>query len=168
MSKTINKILMATAIFSMVAFLFMLSFNPVFADETAEGESTFTSAVDWIKSLSVEQVKGWIGAAIAFLASGVGAVILLVLKIAYDSAKKAKVQAEIKESKTAADAKIIELCNKFLTTEEETQEKVIEAMRDFARQYDIKLSDEVSNSVKEQKKVLDAYADKIKELEDNE
>lgn len=168
MSKTINKILVATAIFSMVAFLFILSFNHVYAAETEETETKVSSAIEWIKSLSVEQVKGWIGAAIAFLSVNAGAIIILVIKIAYDSTKKVKEAAERKEIQTAADKKIIDLSNQFLASQKETETKVVQLMSDFAKQYDIKLSNEINDSVAEQKKVLDAYADKIKELENNE
>ena len=171
MSKVINKVLIAAAIFCVVAFLVVAGFNPVFAaeaEEAAENETTISSGLEWLKSLSVDEIKGWIGAAIAFLASGVGAVILLVIKIAYDSAKKAKAQAEMKEIQTEADKKLIEVCNKFLESEEETQTKVIEAMHEFAKQYDIKLTKEVQDSVAAQKDVLNKYADKIKELESEE
>ena len=171
MSKVINKVLIAAAIFCIVAFLVVAGFNPVFAaeaEEAAENETTISSGLEWLKSLSVDEIKGWIGAAIAFLASGVGAVILLVIKIAYDSAKKAKAQAEMKEIQAEADKKLIEVCNKFLESEEETQTKVIEAMHEFAKQYDIKLTKEVQDSVAAQKDVLNKYADKIKEIESEE
>ena len=171
MSKVINKVLIAAAIFCVVAFLVVAGFNPVFAaeaEEAAENETTISSGLEWLKSLSVDEIKGWIGAAIAFLASGVGAVILLVIKIAYDSAKKAKAQAEMKEIQAEADKKLIEVCNKFLESEEETQTKVIEAMHEFAKQYDIKLTKEVQDSVAAQKDVLNKYADKIKEIESEE
>ncbi len=171
MSKVINKVLIAAAIFCVVAFLVVAGFNPVFAaeaEEAAENEKTISSGLEWLKSLSVDEIKGWIGAAIAFLASGVGAVILLVIKIAYDSAKKAKTQAEMKAIQTEADKKLIEVCNKFLESENESQEKIIEAMQEFAKQYDIKLTKEVQDSVAAQKEVLNKYADKIKELESEE
>lgn len=171
MSKVINKVLIAAAIFCVVAFLVVAGFNPVFAaeaEEAAENETTISSGLEWLKSLSVDEIKGWIGAAIAFLASGVGAVILLVIKIAYDSAKKAKTQAEMKEIQAEADKKLIEVCNKFLESEEEAQTKVIEAMHEFAKQYDIKLTKEVQDSVAAQKDVLNKYADKIKEIESEE
>lgn len=173
MSKRINMVLIFVAISCIVLFLIMAGINPAFAAEETEAaaeanEGTIQSAIDWIKSLSAEQIQGWIGAAIASLATGAGSIILLVIKIAYDSVKKAKMQAEMKENQTATDAKIIEICSNFLETEESSQTKVIEAMRDFAKQYDIKLKDEVTKSVEEQKKVLDKYADKIKELENQE
>lgn len=172
MSKVINKVLIAATIFCVVAFLVVAGFNPVFAaeatEEAAENEKTISSGLEWLKSLSVDEIKGWIGAAIAFLASGVGAVILLVIKIAYDSAKKAKTQAEMKKNQVEADKKLIEVCNKFLESETESQEKIIEAMHEFAKQYDIKLTKEVQDSVAAQKDVLNKYADKIKELESDE
>ena len=171
MSKVINKVLIAATIFCVVAFLVVAGFNPVFAaeaEEATENEKTISSGLEWLKSLSVDEIKGWIGAAIAFLASGVGAVILLVIKIAYDSAKKAKAQAEMKEIQAEADKKLIEVCNKFLESEEETQTKVIEAMHEFAKQYDIKLTKEVQDSVAAQKDILNKYADKIKEIESEE
>ena len=175
MSKTINKVLIAVAIFCIVAFLVIAGVNPVFAEEAAEAteqavenESAVSNGVEWLRSLSVDEVKGWIGAGIAFLASGIGSIILLVIKIAYDSAKKAKMQAEMKEIQTETDRKIIELCNKFAESEEQTKEEVIEMMSNFAKQYDVKLTSEVNNAVASQKKVLDAYAEKIKEIEENE
>lgn len=171
MSKRINKILVMVAICSIVAFLFLVGSNPVFAaevEETQEAEQTISSGLEWLKSLSVDEIKGWIGAGIAFLASGIGSIILLVIKIAYDSVKKAKMQAELKEVKTNADKKIIELCNKFAESEEQTQNKVIEMMEEFASQYDIKLSKEVNEAVEAQKKVLEKYAAKIKEAESKE
>lgn len=171
MSRRINKVLILTAIFSIVAFLVLAGINPVFADEVVEStetEQTVANGIEWLKSLSLDEVKGWIGTAIAFLATGVGSIILLLIKIAYDSVKKAKMQAELKEVQTAADKKIIELCDKFTASEEDTKNQVIELMHEFANQYDIKLSKEIKDSVEAQKKVLDAYADKIKELEKNE
>ena len=173
MSKKINLLLIFVAISSIVIFLVLAGISPVFAAEETEAavesnEGTIQSAIDWIKSLSADQIKGWIGAAIAFLSASAGSIILLVIKIAYDSVKRTKREAERKKEQTAADKKIIEVCNNFLETEESSQAKIIEAMRDFAKQYDIKLKDEVTKSVEEQKKVLDKYADKIKELENQE
>ena len=182
MSKTINKVLIAVAIFCIVAFLVIAGVNPVFAEEAAEAteqavenESTVSNGVEWLRSLSVDEIKGWIGAGIAFLSTGVGAIILLVIKVAYDSVKKVKMQAEIKkaneranEAEAQANNKILEVCNKILESEEATQNKTIEMMSNFAKQYDVKLTSEVNNAVASQKKVLDAYAEKIKELEENE
>ncbi len=172
MSRRINKILVFVTIFSIVAFLVIAGFNPVFAEEaestTNDAQKTIASGIEWIKSLSVDEIKGWIGAAIAFLATGVGSIILLVIKIAYDSVKKAKMQAELKEEQTAADKKIIDLCNKFTESEQATQDKVIEMMHEFADQYNIKLSKEVNEAVEAQKNVLDKYAAKIKEAESKE
>ena len=172
MSNRINKLLVFIAIFSIVAFLVIAGFSPVFAAETTEeaveNEKTISSGLEWLKSLSVDEIKGWIGAGIAFIASGVGSIIILVIKIAYDSVKKAKMQAELKEVQTEADKKIIDLCNKFTESEQATQDKVIEMMHEFADQYNIKLSKEVNESVEAQKKVLDKYAAKIKEAESKE
>lgn len=172
MSRRINKILVFVTIFSIVAFLVIAGFNPVFAEEaestTNDAQKTIASGIEWIKSLSVDEIKGWIGAAIAFLATGVGSIILLVIKIAYDSVKRTKLELERKKEKTEADQRAIDLCNKFVESEQKAQDKVIELMRDFANQYNIKLTNEVNNAVESQKKVLDAYADKIKELEENE
>lgn len=165
MSKRINKVLIFVAIFGIVAFLALACFSPAYAAEEEAIEENAKTALDWLKSLSVDEIKGWIGAGIAFLSSGVGAIILLVIKIAYDSVKMAKLKAENKEIQTDADRKVIELCNKFLESEEKTKHDVINMMIDFAKKYDIKLENEIKNTTQSQIDVLNAYSDEIqKEL----
>ena len=76
-------------------FIFALIFTCGFvfaAEETQETSGTITSVVDWIKSLSLDEVKGWLTA--LFVKLGIDAGTLIVLAIALIKSRLAKVKQD--------------------------------------------------------------------------
>lgn len=76
-------------------FIFALIFTCgfVFAAEEAQAESNaITSAVDWIKSLSIDEIKGWLTA--LFVKLGIDAGTLIVLAIALVKARVTNVKQD--------------------------------------------------------------------------
>lgn len=79
-------------------FIFALIFTCGFvfaAEETQEATAesgTITSVVDWIKSLSIDEVKGWLAA--LFVKLGIDAGTLIVLAIALIKARLTKVKQD--------------------------------------------------------------------------
>ena len=82
----------ASFIFTLIFTLVLTNGFVYAAEETQETSGTITSVVDWIKSLSIDEVKGWLTA--LFVKLGIDAGTLIVLAIALIKARLTKVKQD--------------------------------------------------------------------------
>ena len=106
------------------SFLLVLcfTFTLTFADEVNEEESAVQTAIEWVRTWSVDDLKGWIIGAFSFL--GVNATVLFGLAITL-------VRTKVREHKQSEFYK--ELITKL---DVEHQEKVEKMMQEFIDKLD--------------------------------
>lgn len=115
------KILLGSLIASFLLVL-CFTFTLTFADEVNEEESAVQTAIEWVRTWSVDDLKGWIIGAFSFL--GVNATVLFGLAITL-------VRTKVREHKQSEFYK--ELITKL---DVEHQEKVEKMMQEFIDKLD--------------------------------
>ena len=139
------------------SFLLVLcfTFTLTFADEVNEEESAVQTAIEWVRTWSVDDLKGWIIGAFSFL--GVNATVLFGLAISLIRTKvKEHKQSEFyKEliAKLDADhqAKVEDMMQEFIDKLDGVQASV----NDTIESLDEKKKEEAKTSIEVLKKNLD-------------
>lgn len=139
------------------SFLLVLcfTFTLTFADEVKEEESAVQTAIEWVRTWSVDDLKGWIIGAFSFL--GVNATVLFGLAISL-------VRTKVKEHKQSEFYK--ELIAKLDAEHQEKVENMIQefidkldgvqaSVNDTIESLDEKKKEEAKTSIEVLKKNLD-------------
>lgn len=74
--------------FAFTGVAFAAEETTVAATEAGEAVKKVQTAIDWIKSLSIDDLKGWLAGIIAYLSANLLVIIFLVIKLVLNSVKK--------------------------------------------------------------------------------
>ena len=139
------------------SFLLVLcfTFTLTFADEVNEEESAVQTAIEWVKTWSVDDLKGWIIGAFSFL--GVNATVLFGLAISLIRTKvKEHKQSEFyKELIAKLDAEHQEKVEKMMQEFIDKLDGVQASVNDTIESLDEKKKEEAKTSIEVLKKNLD-------------
>ena len=148
------KILLGSLIASFLLVL-CFTFTLTFADEVNEEESAVQTAIEWVRTWSVDDLKGWIIGAFSFL--GVNATVLfgLAITLVRTKVREHKQSEFYKELITKLDVEHQEKVEKMMQEFIDKLDGVQASVNDTIESLDEKKKEEAKTSIEVLKKNLD-------------